>query len=771
MSAVERNGNSQLWITVLVAVSAGLLVLIALGAAFFGVYVWPSLSKELFPVQFAEHEGFFPYGFGGSEEPLPAAVPAKTTLAIAPFASQSTEEDYQWLSYAFAYGTVSRLANFNELVIAGPEEIREELANEQSELTLSDITSLSAAQEAGKAVYADYVLIGNCAKSGDEIRVTAQIVEVATGNIHSERAGVREYAKIFDFHAELVRWVVEALELTTTSPSLERIKYKPTQSLSAYEYFGQGVMYYYRGEYEEAAAACQKALDIDSDFADAYIVLARALVCQEEYGEAIAQLKKAEELDPDRPYLHYYLGRTHWENEDYDQAVDELRQAVQRYPSDPYVRRWLGRAYHGWYRYDQAIVHYKEAIQLRPNWALPHWNIAGAYEHLGREDEEMAEYRETLRLSKRGQTVLKSKAYYCLGTTYLNNGQIEEAIAHLEKACELQPDFADARYNLACGYRARGQTDRAIAEYKKALGLYECRDNKARAHLGLGFTYNQIGRREEAARHYNTAAEMFNECLKEQRKRRARPIGSSRFKDYLDERWELEALEYRLSKAYGNLALVQGELGDYEAAIESADKALELNQDNAWAYFARGSAYSDKGEYERAITEYNRGLELCPKDRGDYVANLANRGDTYRELGEYDKALADVNQALKMDPNRGCAYAIRGNIYCDMQDYERARADADTALEKCPACPGGYVVRGLLHAKEQDYEQAIAEYEKALEVEAPCDKPYTYYRLAMVYKELGQLSVATEYIQKTLERLPEHKEAQELLAELENLAQ
>jgi len=48
MSAVERNGNSQLWITVLVALAAVLLVLMALGAAFFGVYVWPSVRHELF---------------------------------------------------------------------------------------------------------------------------------------------------------------------------------------------------------------------------------------------------------------------------------------------------------------------------------------------------------------------------------------------------------------------------------------------------------------------------------------------------------------------------------------------------------------------------------------------------------------------------------------------------------------------------------------------------------------------------------------------------
>ncbi len=48
MSQIEYNGDSRLWVTVLVAVSAGLLVLMALGAAFFAVYVWPSVKHELF---------------------------------------------------------------------------------------------------------------------------------------------------------------------------------------------------------------------------------------------------------------------------------------------------------------------------------------------------------------------------------------------------------------------------------------------------------------------------------------------------------------------------------------------------------------------------------------------------------------------------------------------------------------------------------------------------------------------------------------------------
>ena len=758
--AARADVRSHRWITVLVAACAGVLVLMVLGASVFAVYMWPSVADKL----------FLP-GLTDSEQPLPAAVPAKATIAIAPFANQSPDADYDWLGYAFAYAMVSRLVNFPELLIAGPEKICQALADKQSDLTLSDMTTPTVAQQAGEAVRADYVIIGSFTKLGDEIGVTAQIVDVATSNIHSERVGRREYTKIFDLHAELVMWAAETLDVTAYPPKLERIKYKPTESMSAYECLGQGLMHYYRGDCEAAIVACQKALDIDSNFADAYVVLAWALGCQEKYDEAIAQLKKVEKLDPERPYLHYNLGIAYQENEDYNKAVAELREAVRRHSSDPRVRRWLGDAYHSRYQYEQAVVHYNEAIQLRPNWALPHWNIAGAYEHLGREDKEIEEYKEALRLCKPGESTLRAKAHYNLGTTYLNNGQVDEAVAHLQKACELDPDFAEAFNNLGIAYRMKGQREKAITEYEKALDLYESPRQQASAHHGLGFNYRQLGRLDKALEHFGKQIELLEQCIDKRTKQRVQALLRRRFEDALDEQWELHSLRYNLSGAYSSLALTQDDMGDYEAVIESSTKALELDQDNNYAYWARASGYADKWEYKRALADWTSCLQLLPERDRDYVGALSNRGTVHRHLGDYEKALADQNRALEIDPSRGCAYGNRARTYYDMGDYERARADADTALEKCGSCPGGYVVRGLLHAKEQDYEQAIAEYEKALEVGCPRDDLYTYYQLAVVYKDLGKFSAAREYAQKTLEAFPEHKEAKELLAELDRLVE
>ena len=70
----------------------------------------------------------------------------------------------------------------------------------------------------------------------------------------------------------------------------------------------------------------------------------------------------------------------------------------------------------------------------------------------------------------------------------------------------------------------------------------------------------------------------------------------------------------------------------------------------------RGLAYADKEDYDRAIADYDKALELDPKDATAYN----NRGFTYDKKGDYDKAIADYNKALELDPKDATAYNNRG---------------------------------------------------------------------------------------------------------------
>lgn len=88
-------------------------------------------------------------------------------------------------------------------------------------------------------------------------------------------------------------------------------------------------------------------------------------------------------------------------------------------------------------------------------------------------------------------------------------------------------------------------------------------------------------------------------------------------------------------------------LKQYERAIQDYNKAIQLNPNYAVAYNNRGNAYSDLRKYERAIQDFDKAIELKP----NYEYAYYWRGWVYEKMKEYKKALEDYNKALKFDPN------------------------------------------------------------------------------------------------------------------------
>ena len=75
-----------------------------------------------------------------------------------------------------------------------------------------------------------------------------------------------------------------------------------------------------------------------------------------------------------------------------------------------------------------------------------------------------------------------------------------------------------------------------------------------------------------------------------------------------------------------------------------------------WPYYSRGLAYYCKGDYDRAIEDYNQAIKLNPKDAKTYN----NRGRAHYYKGDYDRAIEDYNQAIKLNPEYVIAYNNRG---------------------------------------------------------------------------------------------------------------
>jgi tetratricopeptide (TPR) repeat protein len=142
-------------------------------------------------------------------------------------------------------------------------------------------------------------------------------------------------------------------------------------------------------------------------------------------------------------------------------------------------------------------------------------------------------------------------------------------------------------------------------------------------------------------------------------------------------------------------------------------EAIELDPDAAVVYHNRGSAYSDKKDYDRAIADYTQAIELDPN--GAVIYN--NRGLAYSCKKDYDRTIADCTRAIELDPDAAVVYHNRGNAYSNKKDYDRAIADYTQAIELDPNYARAYKVRGWAYKKKGNKAQAQKDDNRAVELD------------------------------------------------------
>ena len=128
-------------------------------------------------------------------------------------------------------------------------------------------------------------------------------------------------------------------------------------------------------------------------------------------------------------------------------------------------------------------------------------------------------------------------------------------------------------------------------------------------------------------------------------------------------------------EAYNHRGHVYSNKGDFDRAIADFTKALELNPNDMEAYNHRGHVYSNKGDFDRAIADFTKALELNP----DYASAYLYRGFAYYKEGDLDLAIADSNKTLELKPIdtvrarahllRGATYLLKGNFLNAFDDF------------------------------------------------------------------------------------------------------
>jgi len=168
--------------------------------------------------------------------------------------------------------------------------------------------------------------------------------------------------------------------------------------------------------------------------------------------------------------------------------------------------------------------------------------------------------------------------------------------------------------------------------------------------------------------------------------------------------------------------------GQYNQAISDFNRALEINPKYAEAYNERGIVYDDKGQYDQAISDYTKAIEINPK----FAIAYNNRGGVYDDKGQYDQAISDYTKAIEINPKLAEVYNNRAFAYYAKRQYDQAISDFNKALEINPKFAIAYNNRGLAYYAKGQYDEAISNYTKAIMINpkyaaAYNNRGYLYY--------------------------------------------
>jgi tetratricopeptide (TPR) repeat protein len=137
----------------------------------------------------------------------------------------------------------------------------------------------------------------------------------------------------------------------------------------------------------------------------------------------------------------------------------------------------------------------------------------------------------------------------------------------------------------------------------------------------------------------------------------------------------------KLATAFDNRGVAYRRKGEYDRALQDYDQAISLNPGSAYPYNNRGIIYRIKGDYDRAISDYDEAIWL---KSGDFPAAFYNRALAYTDKREYGHALRDFEVVMGFNAKNALALYARGMTLLKKGDADAGKADIAAAKELNP---------------------------------------------------------------------------------------
>ncbi|CAN5474325.1 adenylate/guanylate cyclase domain-containing protein [soil metagenome] len=402
---------------------------------------------------------------GASDTPSSGLNPAasKPSIAILPFTNMSGDTTQMYFSDGITEDIITELSRFRSLLV---------IARNSSFQYRDKAVDI---RRVGRELGARYVLEGSVRKMANRVRITAQLIEAATGNhVWSERYD-RNIDDLFEVQDEVTRTIVATLTGRLEDAEMKGAAHRRTENVSAYDILLHGIELL-RGnsasDNRKARELFESAILLDPSFALAHAYLALALLVEHRYDNAPDAIKDravesalaAVRLDPGEGRCHQFLAQAYRFRGEYDLALTHFQRAAALNPNDANGIALMGSVLAIVGRPEEGIGLIRQAMQLNPFHPEWYWNQLAVALYAARR------YEDALQANRQNSGQKQFWYLARMAACFAQLERLEEARAHANEVLRRKPDFRLSAVQLR--YRNPADAEHVLEGMRKA-GLPE----------------------------------------------------------------------------------------------------------------------------------------------------------------------------------------------------------------------------------------------------------------------------------------------------------
>jgi len=416
------------------------------------------------------------------------------SLAVLPLTNFSRDPEQEYFADGMTEALITELAQISALRVISRTSVMRYKG------------TVKPLPEIARELHVDAVVEGSVARSGDHVRISAQLIEAATDRHLWAKSYERDLSDVLQMEGELARAVAREIQVKLTPQEQTRLTSARTVNPEAHDAYlkgryymnktteenvNKGIKYFqhaisidrgYASAYAgladayyllsnlrlppqeampKARAAATKALELDQTLADAHTSLAVVKAFYDwQWPEAENEFRRALKLNPSYAPAHLWYGTLLSDLGRHDEALAEIQRALEIDPLSVNTSERLGETYYWRRQYDLAIEQYRKTLEMDPSFFPAHWGLGWAYEQKGMLKEAIAEDKETVRLGGGlGASALLGHAYAVAG----KKSEAQQILRQLKS--QSGKSFVSA-YDLATIYVGLGEKERALTLLK-----------------------------------------------------------------------------------------------------------------------------------------------------------------------------------------------------------------------------------------------------------------------------------------------------------------